>query len=484
MKLINVVMAGAVSFAQIHGFGEKDCRHIELILEEVLSNVIKYDYIPGQIENIVIEVETTTLGMSICIKSKGIPLDIDAIKTFEQIKPEEILQHEAHGLGILLIKSFADEVVYTNKGKEGQEVRIEKYLPYTQVNHDESPVVETVKADESAKIDFYIRRINLEEAPIISRLAYYAYNLSYIYDHIYYPDRVKQLNQTDELMSYVAVNKSNEEILGHCALIQDENSDLKEMAVAFVNPAYRGLGCLKDISKYQIAEIEKMGLRGVFANAVTFHPYSQKSAAGLGLNETALFISRLSALKMNKINAENDTRDSLLYLCKYFNIFQLEKVFVPSHHHEMIARIFANISAEVQLYITAAAENDNKGESMSVIETKADAYSCAHIYVKQYGTDILKNVNKTLKAFCVDRVETVYLFLPLDCPETSYLCSEFEDLGFFFGGVRPGRDRETWLLLQYLNNQKYAYEKLVFCSDFGKELMEYIRNHDPNYERV
>ena len=481
IKLINIVMVGAISYAQSLGFGEKECNHIELTLEEVLSNVIKYNYMPGQSENIDIYVETTTLGIGIRIKSKGVPLDIDAIKTFEKVKPEDILNHDAHGLGSLLIKSFADEVVYTNKGKEGEEVWIEKYLPYSRINHEENiPPVSLAKVEEATKVDFYIRRIKPEESPVISRLAYYAYNLSYIYEHIYYPERVKQLNYTNELMSYVAVNKANEEIVGHCAFMQDKFSDLSEMAVAFVNPAYRGSGCLKELSKFQITDIENLGYTGVCVNAVTAHIYSQKAAFGLGLKESALYISRLTAMKMNNINEDNIARDSLLYMCRYFNISRCEKVFVPYHHHEMIAKIFSNIGIEVQLYETATAGSNNITDKMSVIETTGDAYSCVHIFVKQFGNDILRNVNKSLKTSCINRVETIYIYLPLDCPETSFLCNDFETMGFFFGGLQPGKEGKTWLLLQYLNNQKYEYDKLHFCSAFGEELMQYIKKYDPN----
>ena len=485
IKLINAVMAGAVSYAQTLGFSEKECRHIELILEEILSNVIKYNYMPGQSENIEVEIETTTLGIGMRIKSKGIPLDIDSIKNFEQVKPEDILNHDAHGLGIMLINSLSDQVVYTNKGKGGEEIWVEKYLPYAPINYTETiPNVVVEKVEETTKTDFYIRRIKPEESPVISRLAYYAYNLSYVYEQIYYPERVRQLNEKDEMMSYVAVNMINEEIIGHCALMQDESSDLSEMAIAFVNPAYRGSGCLKDISKFQIAELEKKGLYGVFVHAVTSHPYSQKAAWGLGLKESALFISRVSALKMNKLNDDNEIRDSLLFQCRYFNIPRPEKVFVPPHHREMIAKIFLNIGTEVQSYEEVKAPNDadTDKDTMSTIETKSDAYSCAHIFVKKYGIDILRCVSKTLKAFCVNRIETVYLFLPLDYPETSFLCVEFEAMGFFFGGLRPGKEGKTWLMLQYLNNQKYEYEKLRFCSGFGQELMEYIRVHDPNID--
>jgi len=484
MKLINIVMVSAVSYAQLLGFAEKECWHIELTLEEVLSNVIKYNYMPGQNQNIDINIETTTLGIGIRIKSKGVPLDIDAIKSFEKVKPEDIIYHNAHGLGTLLIKSFADEVVYTNKGKEGEEVWIEKYLPYSHINNDENVLPEPlVKVEETPNVDFYIRRIKPEESPVISRLAYYAYNLSYIYEHIYYPERVRQLNLTNELMSYVAVNKANEEIVGHCAFMQDKFSDLSEMAVAFVNPAYRGSGCLKELSKFQITDIENLGYAGVCVNAVTAHIYSQKAAFGLGLKESALFISRLTAMKMNNINEDNSVRDALLYMCRYFKTYRHKKIFVPNHHRDMIEKIFSNIGIEVQLYETATAENYKGLEKMSVIETSVDVYSCVHIFVKQFGSNILQNVNKSLKTSCINRAETIYLYLPLDCPDTSFLCCDFETMGFFFGGLQPGKDGKTWLLLQYLNNQKYEYDKLRFCSAFGEELVQYIKKYDSNIEK-
>ena len=183
---------------------------------------------------------------------------------------------------------------------------------------------------------------------------------------------------------------------------------------------------------------------------------------------------------MNNINEDNSVRDALLYMCKYFNNYRQKKIYAPSHHLDMIAKIFLNINIEVQLYETATAENYKDSEKMSVIETTGDVYSCVHIFVKQFGNDILGNVNKSLKTSCINRIETIYLYLPLDCPETSFLCNDFETMGFFFGGLQPGKDGKIWLLLQYLNNQKYEYDKLHFCSAFGEELMQYIQKHDPN----
>ena len=36
------------------------------------------------------------------------------------------------------------------------------------------------------------------------------------------------------------------------------------------------------------------------------------------------------------------------------------------------------------------------------------------------------------------------------------------------------------LILQYLNNVDLDYDKVTACSDVAKEMLGYIRQHDPN----
>jgi hypothetical protein len=65
-------------------------------------------------------------------------------------------------------------------------------------------------------------------------------------------------------------------------------------------------------------------------------------------------------------------------------------------------------------------------------------------------------------------------------PLTWHLTGEFEKMGFFFAGVLPQSQVGDALVLQYLNNVAFDYNKLVLYSDFTKEIMEYIRRNDPN----
>lgn len=478
LALIYPVQASAKAYAAMLGFQNRECSHIELLLEEILSNIIKYDFMPGQKEDINISFEKTTLGMAISIHSNSIPLDIEKIQSFASATREEILKHNSSGLGTFIINKLASNLTYTNKGRGGQHIYFEKNLP-------QEAAVETNMFNQSnsevsvkSEFEFYMRRLKPEEALFISQLAYYAYKVSYIYDKIYYPESVRKLNEEGEMLSVVAVNKENEDIIGHVAAIVDELSGLPEMAVAFVNPLYRGGGCLHKSAEYLVDLLKKENAEGVFVHAVTTHVYSQKAAYKLQLRETALFISRLTPLLMNEIKDEDQPRESLLYMYLPFNLHEIKTIYAPKHHSDIISRIYGNIEQPVNV-ISEYPINNIENE-LTEIEISADSYACSHIYLKHCGKDTKAVIDKTLKSLCVNRVESIYLYLPLECAQTISYCSEFESLQFFFGGVIQRKDNMDFLMLQYLNNQVYRYDTLTVFSDFAKELLDYIRKHDPN----
>ncbi len=478
LALIYPVQASAVAYAKILGFKKKESFHIELLLEEILSNTIQYDFMPGQKEDINIILDKTTLGMSVSIHSNCIPMDIEKINSVACTDRKEIRKHNISSLGTFITNKLADNLTYTNKGRGGQFIYFEKNLPQKAVV--ENKIFKHTNSELAVKTDFefYIRPLKPEEALFISQLAYYAYHVSYMNDKIYYPESVRKLNEQGEMISIVAVNKENEDIIGHTAAVLEELSGLPELSVAFVNPQYRGGGCLHKGSNYLIDMLTKQKVEGLFVHAVTTHPYSQKAAYKLGLRETTLLISRLTPLLMNEIKSENQPRESLLRMHLSLVPQNTKTIYAPKHHCEMIARIFENVAQPVNIiteYPINSAEND-----LAEIEVSADSYGCSHIYLKQYGKDAKGHIDKTLKSMCVNRIESIYLYLPLESVETIYYCKKFELLQFFFGGVIFKKDNKEYLLLQYLNNQVYQYNTVSVFSDFGKELLQYVHKHDPN----
>ena len=105
---------------------------------------------------------------------------------------------------------------------------------------------------------------------------------------------------------------------------------------------------------------------------------------------------------------------------------------------------------------------------------------CAEIFIATYGPDARIQLRKILQGFCVQQVSAINLFLKLKDPLTFWLTAEFEKLGFFFAGILPESRIGDALVLQYLNNVDLDYSKILLVSDVAKELLTYIRAHDPN----
>lgn len=105
---------------------------------------------------------------------------------------------------------------------------------------------------------------------------------------------------------------------------------------------------------------------------------------------------------------------------------------------------------------------------------------CAVIYVLNYGENILKLIRRTLRELCVQHISCIDMLIKLTDPLTYHLTSEFEQLGFFFAGILPDSRIGDGLILQYLNNVGFNYDKVVIYQDFTKEMLAYVRAHDPN----
>jgi len=183
---------------------------------------------------------------------------------------------------------------------------------------------------------------------------------------------------------------------------------------------------------------------------------------------------------MNEIKEDNQARESLLLMFLPLHPEDTKQIYVPAHHVDMITAIYKNSGQSVEIIATENKRTSYNEEAE--IEVTSDTYKCGFILVKQYGSNITPLILKTLKSLCVNRIESIYVYLPLEKPEIGDCCQALEKAGFFFGGIMQTAEGQDYLMLQYLNNQMYNYDTLEVFSDFAKELVTYIRHHDPSQE--
>ena len=152
----------------------------------------------------------------------------------------------------------------------------------------------------------------------------------------------------------------------------------------------------------------------------------------------------------------------------------------PQHHREMIMKLYESLGAHHQFVQPGSRDVAFKTPVSTIHTGLNELEGCGEIFVMNYGEDILREIRKILRNFCVQHIAAINLFLKLTDPLTCRLTEEFEKMGFFFAGILPETMIGDAFMLQYLNNVEFDYDKLVIYQDSTKEILAYIRAHDPN----
>ena len=471
--------------ARKFGFPDKALTQIELAVEEAVSNVIKHAFGSGECQTFDIIAERIPLGLRVIIKEKGMPFDPGRLPRYR--KSDAIEDWAAAGLGMFLMEKAMDEVTFHNLGMEGKETCLIKYLPGTKIEHlpptaEDRPEPERTSPEPAViaeKIAYTVRRLRPEEAVEVSRCAYKSHGYTFFDEHIYYPERIVELNREEHMISAVAV-RGDATFMGHAALVRPHpGARIAELTFVFVNVEYRGQGCMTRLCDFLFSPPRNDGLIGIYAYAVTNHVFTQKVMLKHGFNDCGLLLATSPATWKFKGMAEITQRISVILSYKYLIPPRPLTLYPPLHHRSMVEKLYRNIGAEhhyarPSTAITAAEEE-------SKIETEIyPAETCAEIAVLRPGPHIAREIHSLLRKLCLRQIAAINLFLNLEDPATYRLTAELELLGFFFAGILPGASCGDALILQYLNNVELDYGKIQAHSDIARELLVYVRQGDPN----
>ncbi|MFN2268648.1 MAG: ATP-binding protein, partial [Desulfonatronovibrio sp.] len=328
------------------GFQERAAREIEMAAEEVATDIIKNSFDRGQEDNLEAVFNLKDSGLEIIFREKGMPRDPDLAPDFSL----EMLRKtwSEKGLGMYLVKRVMDGLFFHNLGKSGRETCMFKYLDQDRVDSVLSRE-ELKKAGEEStadslprgSVEYSVRRLKPEEAVEVSRCIYTAYGYTYLHEDMYYPDRVRTLNKSGELISFVAA--TNNEIIAHAALIIEDDPLVPEFGVAATKPKFRGQGCLNALSTVRVDEAVKRGFTGGYGMGVTSHFYSQKSMLKHGLQPCALLLSNAQEPQYKDMKQRNIQRESAVMQFKYLRETDKIVMYPPQQHADFIDLIYANI---------------------------------------------------------------------------------------------------------------------------------------------
>ncbi len=448
------------------GLDDRDSRRFELVVEEACVNVIEHAF-EGEIKSFDIVIERRPGQVVVGVEDQGLPFDYKKYESGQE-----------SGLGIILMKAFADEVHFLNLGRRGKRVELVKNLPEKGIS---SVIQETLDAvsKESVKAidekDVTIRLMRPDEAPGLARCAYRCYGYTYSTDNFYFPERVHELVESGLMVSVVAITHGGD-IVGHLSVTKESPQSLVgESGQAIVDPRCRGNGIHKKMGFFLQAQNKAAGMYGSYGEAVTVHTYSQRSALSRGYTETGLLLGFTPATMYFKDiqKEENEKRRPAVLLYLRLNEEPLREVYPPTHHTGIITRIYEHSGLRRKITTSGNLELPEHSQINVKVQTEA---SRAFLRVVEYGQDLEELVKFRLKEICTKRIDCIYLDLPLSHPAVQRYSAAMELLGFFFGGVLPELHDGDILRLQYINNAQLELENVQLATEFSKELYKYVLN--------
>ena len=376
----------------------------------------------------------------------------------------------------MLHRSFADEARFINLGRGGNRVELIKNLPHADVREhlseeEHCETVEAPAASEDVQLD--VRVMRPEESAALSQSVYRSHGYSYDWDDIYYPDRIRELQESGLMRSCVAV--SAREIVGHLTvMVERPDSPVGEAGQAVVDPRFRGHRLFEKMKTFLAEESRNRGMYGLYSEATAVHPYSQRGNLHLGAKETGYLLGYIPAsVSYKEIDEERAARRgsvALMYL--RVNEEPQRDIYPPARYRDVVRYVVEHNGLRRTVHDRADTRTATAASRMSV-DVHRD-HNVAFLRVAEPGPDLREVVRIRLRELCLHRVDCIYVDLPLSQPATRDAGASLEELGLFFGCIIPEAHEGDVLRLQYLNNVEIDSEDVHTASDFGRELLDLI----------
>jgi hypothetical protein len=454
---LRAVQALVTEAARLAGFTDHELERFDLIAEERFVHTLRQLRREGDESTIRIKSQIDKRTFIVSFFDRGTPLAGE---------PEG---DDLDRLELMLIRGVCNELKWIGHGKQGKEMRILFRRPEKDITQYELPSIETRRPEPGEVV---IERLQPDEARRIPRLIYRIYGYTYPNEDLYYPERVRHLLESGELVSVIARDTASNEIAGHYALEVYGRTRTAEVGQAAVIADYRGLGLLGLMRARVEDEARAIDLGGIYGQSVTSHTATQRINEKFGGVASGISFGLVPAeLNFRKMKIQSlSQRETCFYYFKNLASPGERVLYPPARHREMIARIYAQIGLPFRIGPPVEVLPENS----RIVGKYHSAWGFGTIDVADIGRDFVSAFAEVFTDLrYVARADVIFLNLPLEDGGLEWAVELAEKRRFFFCGVAPyhfdGRDS---LRFEYVNTL-IDTSKLQVYSDFGREVANY-----------
>ena len=467
-KYLSAIVDVVSDIALANGINKKDTKNLDKVLVEIFKNIVKYGFQGDTRNPILVSIYKRLHSFVVALEDKGLPFD------YENLEQGEDKRFKSY-----LSKRYADQVHFFCLGNLGNRTEIVKSLPSCDIReemdiseHHEHLKLDPVEEGAEIKIDF----LDHNKIHELVRLVYKCYGYTYANEFMYYPEQIESLLHSN-LMSSCGAYDDSENLIGHLAFIYSKpGAKVGESGEAVVDPRFRGHGIFPKMKSYMTEHAISKGVIGVYGEAVTIHPYSQKGSLELGSSETGFLLgySPGTVSFQNISEKEKPRRQSIALMYTPVQGSKRTKVYVPKAYEKIIKTIYNKIGYEREIVSeNTKTEYTNRGRGQISTKLRTD-HNQGIMTVIKLGANTLDEVRFHFNQLRLQRIDCIYVDLPIKKKGAGYIASKLRELGFFYGYIIPEYSDSDVLRLQYLNNVGISRDDIKTASKFGEKLLKFI----------
>jgi hypothetical protein len=368
---------------------------------------------------------------------------------------------------------FVDELHIRSRGKEGNLAEcalrlepLESDLGGEQVLDEDAPVVSEAEIEA-----LEVRAMKAADAIGLVRCVYRCYGYSYKDSLLYEPRHIVEALRDGHMRSVVAVT-SDGDVVGHCAVFVERKGDpVPESGRLVVDPRYRGHHLAERMATERRALAAGHEIPGIWAEAVTNHPSSQREVIKLGGVEVGLLVGGSpAAVRMAGFANTNDGRRSLIVT--YTSLAPVAReIHLPERHAAIVAELAARLGLEREIATEGGADGGHAALSTKVTPQTG----VAHIRISHPGADLASKIADELEGLDAFDLGAVHLDVPLTGSGAVDLIDGLEALDFAFAAWIPDFAVDGDVVrLQRVGSHPVDVEHVVCARPEGESVRDYV----------
>ncbi|MBF0410003.1 MAG: hypothetical protein HQM10_21850 [Candidatus Riflebacteria bacterium] len=331
-----------------------------------------------------------------------------------------------------------------------------------------------------------IRLLKPGEESALSRLFFFVYEYKYINEFIYYPEKVRTMVASGDLISIVA-SLPNGRLVGHAALRRwNADPPVYEACLGLIDPRVKSRGFFGKIFSALFEKAREIPMQYCILDFVTNHDYSQRLISKYNSVDMAILIgcqspetqARLHDLGIGK-DPTGTNRYSILYsIIPMTKLPFGESVSLPN-----------NLGTELEFLLTPLNMEWTPSPRFNPLPNDGDykslrqgSQSSVYFMFDIPGKKALENMLNEWRHLLREGYKYAAVDIPLDKPGFNIVHEILSNNAFFISGFIPFRySARLAIRLQAIAPSRIDFDEIKIFSENGKKLLGVIKNLYENF---